>query len=361
METQRILFVDDDAPVRMAFSRSLRGQGFQIDLADGADQAMSLASQGTYAVIATDYRMPAMDGLDLIERLRALQPDATYMLVSGECDLDLALQAVNDHNVSFVVCKPWDVDELGATLRRSVEAHWERAGQRLVQQNMVQASKQLEAQKKALQEVLVASETRAAATLVEAMGMRGHETVAHCRRVAQYALMLAEELGLRGRILTAIAQGALLHDIGKIGIPDAILLKDGPLTESEWQVMRGHTELGARLLDGMEHLKSARDIVRQHHERWNGTGYPLGLREQEICIGARIFAVADAIEAILSDRPYRKGGDMEAVTEEILRCSGSHFDPEVVQAFSRIPAERWVEVREQHPEVTVASRIEAAA
>lgn len=349
-QSERVLFIDDDAPVRTAFARSLRGRDFQIDLASGHHEAMTLVAQHTYAVVVSDYRMPEINGLELIEEVRGRQPDATYVLISGECDLDLALEAVNDHSVSNVVTKPWDIEELSTVLRRGVESHWERAGQRAVQKGMVTKAHQLQQQRVRLEEAMREAENFLSEVLLNTLELRGHETKAHCRRVASFSLEIANAFGLKGKVLTSIKQGALLHDVGKMGISDAILTKPGPLTSEEWSVMRDHVDMGARLLEGFPVLEGTRAIVSQHHERWDGSGYPLGLRGDQICVGARIFAVADTLDAILSDRPYRKGAPVSVAVEEIVRCSGSQFDPDVVAAFQRVPAARWAEILTEHPE-----------
>jgi len=179
------------------------------------------------------------------------------------------------------------------------------------------------------------------ATLVSALDARERETQAHSWRVQQYALRLAREMGTPEADLQAIAAGALLHDIGKIGIPDAILLKPGALTDAEWQEMRRHPEIGGEILKGLRHLEAAGAIVLAHQERWDGTGYPRGLAETAIPLGARIFAVADALDAMTSDRPYRERTTFASAREEIVRCGGTQFDPEVVAAFLKIPLEEW--------------------
>ncbi len=352
-QSERILFIDDDKPVCVAFARSLRGHGFEIDLANGPDEALAVVEKTRYAVIATDYRMPMINGLELIAQLRIQQPDATYMLVSGECDLDLALEAVNEHAVSYVICKPWNTSELVSVLRRSIEAHWERSGQRRIQMTMVSASRELDSQRSRLAGAIETAESHLTDALMNALSMRGHETQNHSQRVATYALEIAESLGLKGRVLRSIRMGALLHDVGKIGIPDKILLKRGPLTADEWRVMRTHAEIGAKLLEGFDGLNNAREIVAQHHERWDGTGYPLGLKHEQICIGARIFAIADTLDAVLSDRPYRKAVPIELAVAEISRCTGSQFDPDCVNAFSLIPLSRLLEVRDTYPDPIV--------
>ncbi len=180
--------------------------------------------------------------------------------------------------------------------------------------------------------------------LVAALDARECETHRHSERVAQYTRFLAEKMGLKGRDLEDIYRGALLHDIGKIGVPDAILLKPASLTEGEWKVMKKHPEIGRRILSGVEFLKPAAEIVFAHEERFDGSGYPKGLRGEQIPIGARIFAVMDALDAMGFDRPYRKAVPFDAIEVEILKGSGSQFNPEVVEAFrenSRIFKE-WI-------------------
>lgn len=185
------------------------------------------------------------------------------------------------------------------------------------------------------------------AALAAALDARERETRAHSARVQEYALTLAREVGLDGSQLKAMAAGGLLHDIGKIGVRDSILLKPGPLTEEEWAEMRQHPRVGAEILARLTHLEGAREVVLCHQERWDGTGYPSGLAGAAIPLGARIFAVVDTLDAITSDRPYRPRRGFDVAREEIARCAGSQFDPEVVAAFLRVPLEVWEEIRAQ--------------
>jgi HD-GYP domain-containing protein (c-di-GMP phosphodiesterase class II) len=158
-------------------------------------------------------------------------------------------------------------------------------------------------------------------------------------------MVTAREHGIPEESLGDLAHGVLLHDIGKIGIPDAILLKPGPLTKDEWTIMRRHPEIGKRLIENIPFLKGAVPIVYCHHERWDGNGYPQGLREEDIPLGARIFAVVDAFDAMTFDRPYSRAVPFDAARAEIRRCAGSHFDPTVVESFSRIPNTILEEIR----------------
>jgi putative nucleotidyltransferase with HDIG domain len=181
--------------------------------------------------------------------------------------------------------------------------------------------------------------------LTKALEMRDHETEGHSRRVVQYTLSLAQQIGVPEEQLVTIMRGALLHDIGKIGIPDAILKKQGPLTAEEWMVMRQHPSIGYEMLKGIEFLREATPIILHHHERFDGSGYPEGLRGEAIPLGARIFAIADAYDAITSDRPYRKGRSHEVAMAEIAAVAGSQFDPQVVEALQALPPEELSRIR----------------
>lgn len=181
--------------------------------------------------------------------------------------------------------------------------------------------------------------------LVTALDARERETEQHTRRVVLYAMALAKKMGLSDEELIEIRRGALMHDIGKIWVPDAILQKPGPLTEKEWVVMRRHPEEGLRILQGIVFFEGAVDIVGSSHEHYDGSGYPRGLVGDQIPLGARIFAVADALDAITSNRPYRKAQPFRAAYDEILRCRGTQFDPKVVDAFRSIDEEEWMALR----------------
>ncbi|MBD0327573.1 MAG: HD-GYP domain-containing protein, partial [Pyrinomonadaceae bacterium] len=181
--------------------------------------------------------------------------------------------------------------------------------------------------------------------LAAALETRDRDTHGHSERVVTFSLRLGLELGLDKEQLRALEFGALLHDIGKIGIPDGILRKPAQLTNEEWEQMRQHPLLGQSILRGIKFLEGAALVVGQHHEKWDGSGYPLGLRGEEIDLNARIFAVADAFDAMISDRVYRAGRSYEEAAEELDRFAGKQFDPTVVAAFHRVPREDWNELR----------------
>ncbi len=196
--------------------------------------------------------------------------------------------------------------------------------------------------------------------LSSALDLRDNETEGHAQRVTRITARIAQEMGYADDVLVEIVRGALLHDMGKIGIPDGILLKPDRLTDDEWTIMRTHAELGYQMIRNIRFLAGSAPIVRHHHERYDGRGYPAGLVGDDIPIGARIFAVADTFDAMTSDRPYRKALTYEASRDEILRCSGSQFDPKVVDSFCQIEADVWVAVRAE-VERDIESRRQQAA
>src|SRR5262245_16983354 len=186
-------------------------------------------------------------------------------------------------------------------------------------------------------------ETSIVWALASTLRVRDAETQGHSERVVKFSLMLGTMLGLSEPEMDSLANGSLLHDIGKIGVPDAILRKPGRLTPVEWIKMREHPLLGMQILRGIDALESASLVVAQHHEHWNGDGYPFGLRSTEIDRNARIFAVADAFDAMTSDRVYQKRKSYGTALLELTRCAGHQFDPEVVEAFALIQPQEWVE------------------
>lgn len=209
-------------------------------------------------------------------------------------------------------------------------------------------SDQMGAQARALEAALSESESAYDSTLRAlslALDVRDRETEGHAQRVARYMDLLARELRSPKLDVRTLRRGALLHDLGKIGIPDEILRKTGELDGSEWRVMKRHPAYGARILAGIPYLSGAAEIVHHHHEHFDGSGYPDGLAGEEIPLGARIFALADALDAMTSDRPYRRAMSLEDAISEIERCSGKQFDPVMVGAFLRIPIDRLAAVR----------------
>jgi response regulator RpfG family c-di-GMP phosphodiesterase len=339
-----VLIVDDDRPVREVLHEVFRSNGYTCHSAPDGRAGFELFQAARPTLTVTDIRMPVMDGLDFLKAARALDPDAAIIMLTGVGEVKTAVESLKQGASDFIL-KPVNIDAILIAAERAIERRQllleRREYQTLLERRVEEATRDLA---RALTELKETYRTTLEA-LGSALDTRDVGTEAHSRRVVGYALVTARALGVPDKELQDIEHGVLLHDIGKIGIPDAILLKPGPLTSEEWRVMRTHPELGKRLVERVPFLRGALPIVYHHHERWDGTGYPLGLRGEEIPRGARIFAVADAFDAMTFDRPYSKAISFAAAKKELRRCAGTQFDTAVVEAFLSIPEEILEDVR----------------
>jgi putative nucleotidyltransferase with HDIG domain len=345
LERRPVLIVDDDHLALQVLSETLAEAGWRTACFDDPLEALAAIGSTEPLVILSDHVMPGMDGVAFLNEARRRAPHASRVLCTASDDFDVALGAVNAGEVFRIVQKPWRP----ADLLRSVSDAAEVA--RLRQENE-RLARALGRQNELLRDVNVQLERRVRERthslldgLVAALDFRDSETQWHSRRVSRFARRLAVELGVQGPELTVIEQAALLHDIGKIGIRDEVLRKPEALTDAEWEEMRRHAELGWTLLQRVDFLQPAADLVLQHHERWDGTGYPARIAGEQLALGARIFHVVDALDALMSSRPYRGARSYLEAREEIARCAGTHFDPRVVEAFLAIPAEDWERIR----------------
>jgi len=344
----RVLYVDDEPGLCRAFARLFRDDArLTVETLSTPVEAATLIESQLYDVVVSDLRMPGMSGIELLAIARKTMPDARRLLVSGYADFQAALEAINEIGVDRLLTKPWENDEVRGAVHAAAEhAYLVRENARVQRENE-RVTEELSGINQRLDALVEERTTNLLDGLVSALDLRDSETQWHSRRVGRYARRLARELGIDGRELDDIERGATLHDIGKIGVRDAVLLKPGPLDDAEWAEMRRHPALGYEILKGIGFLEWARLIPLHHQERFDGSGYPRGLKGDQICIGARVFAVVDTYDAITSDRPYRKCGTYEAARAEIAKCSGHQFDPQVVEAWLRIPQAEWDAIREQ--------------
>jgi response regulator RpfG family c-di-GMP phosphodiesterase len=344
VERRELLIVDDDWQVREVLQEIFLASGYHCLAAEDGQKGLATFTAARPPLTVTDLKMPNMDGIQLLQGILAVDPDAAVVILTGAADVKTAIDSLKLGAYDFIL-KPVNVDELLIAVERALERR-----QLLLERRQYQAYLELRVEEatRDLQSAYGELKDTYRATL-EALGSaldtRDVGTESHSRRVHGYSLATAREYGVLDELLTDLAHGVLLHDIGKIGIPDAILLKPGPLTPDEWAIMRRHPEIGKSLMERIPFLRGAVPIVYHHHERWDGSGYPLGLKGEEIPLGARIFAVVDAFDAMTSDRPYSKAISFEAAKAEIRRCAGSHFDPAVVEAFFRLPDAVLVEIR----------------
>jgi response regulator RpfG family c-di-GMP phosphodiesterase len=341
-----VLIVDDDFAVRETLHEIFRAGGYRCRLAANGREAIEAFEVERPPLTVTDMKMPVMDGLEFLRRARALDADAIVLILTGAPDVRTAVVSLTSGAYDFIL-KPVDPDALLEAAQRALEHRQSlrrrREQQALLEQRVAETARELEVAVRCLED--------ASRSTLEALGSaidaRDVGTHAHSRRVCGYSLVIARVHGVPEGRLRDIEHGVLLHDIGKIGIPDAILLKPGPLTPAEWVVMRRHPEIGRRMIERIPFLRGAVPIVYHHHERWDGTGYPLGLRGEAIPLEARVFAVADAFDAMTFDRPYSRAISFEAARHEIHQYAGTQFDPAVVDTFLGIPLEVLAEIRRQ--------------
>jgi response regulator RpfG family c-di-GMP phosphodiesterase len=357
----RVLIVDDDELILKALSRILESAGYDPRCYLSPDQALEGLEVDQPVVVISDYMMPGIDGITFLKQIRERVPGAVRILCTAAEDFRVALQAVNSGEVFRIISKPWHQQELLATVNQAAEAsRLRRENERLNAENTRQNGQLREINLRL--EEMVRHRTQALLEgLIAALDYRDAETQWHSRRVSLYARRLAQALGLHEPELTTIEHGALLHDIGKIGVRDRVLLKPGPLDSEEWTEMKRHPELGWALLQRVDYLRPASTIVLQHQEKWDGTGYPSGLKAEEIVVGARIFHVVDTLDAMTSDRPYRKAKPFAEARAEITRCAGTQFDPHITEAFLSVAAEDWERIRLDVETVAVLSADLAAA
>ena len=348
----RLLVADDDVAVRSVLAEFLSAD-YECEAVGSAEEALGLLKTGNFQLVVSDIRMEGMSGLELIPRVRELSPDTLVIVVSGSQEIESAVEALRAGAFDYIV-KPFDLDHLQFAVRRALEHQRLLAAKRgyetYLEQMIARRTEELDG-------ALHSCESAYRLTLkalVAALEARDSETHGHSERVVNFSLRLGQELVLDAEQTRSLEFGSLLHDIGKIGVPDAILRKPAGLTEDEWVRMREHTLHGQKILGGIPFLEGAARVVAQHHERWDGSGYPLGLKGEEIDLNARIFAVADAFDAMVSDRVYRTGRTYEAALAELESCAGVQFDPRVVEAFRRVPRQEWERLRRSRPAAAAA-------
>jgi len=338
-----LLIVDDEAEVRGVLN-DLLCDAYDCTEASSAEEALDSLRNHDYQLVISDITMSGMSGLEMIPHVKAISPETVIVMISGMQTIESAINALRLGAFDYLM-KPFDLRQAEAAVCRALNHHELIVAKRLYETQLEDLVAQRTAE---LDEALGSLENAYRSTLkalTAALETRDAETHGHSERVVTFSLRLGREYGLNAQEMKALEFGSLLHDIGKIGVPDAILRKPAKLTDEEWILMREHPIHGQQILRGIKFLQGAAKVVAQHHEKWDGSGYPLGLVGDDIDICARIFSVADAFDAITSDRVYRKGRSYEAAAAELDEWTGRQFDPKVVEAFHRVPQEDWSELR----------------
>ncbi len=308
---EEILFVDDEEYILDIAQQIFAERNITILTAASGDEALDIIRKHEIAVLVSDNHMPGMKGIDLLSRIKALSPDTVKILMTGFADLETALDAINRVEVFRFIVKPWENTQLVALVEDALERY------RLIKS-------------------ILRGDENMMRSLVHALELKDPYTRGHSERVAGYALMIAERLGLPEEALTSLRYGSWLHDCGKIGVSENILNNEGPLDEAEIHIIRNHPLWGADMARKGHLTRAIVDVILSHHERYDGKGYPAGLAGEEIILESRIVSVADIYDALTTERPYRMPYTRERALEMLLSMKGNVLDPALVDCFVSI-------------------------
>jgi putative nucleotidyltransferase with HDIG domain len=341
----RILVVDDEEAIREIVASMLSSAGYACKQAGSGMEALAVLNSGEeFELMLSDLMMADLDGIGLLERTKEKYPDMPVVMVTAVHDISVALAAIRNGAYDYLL-KPFERDQLLATVSRALENRRLKLENRTYQSNLESLVEARTDQLQAAMSSLERSYDITLEALGDALDLKDAETEGHSRRVTAFTIAIAKAMGLPHEQIPIIARGAFLHDIGKMAIPDAILRKPGKLTTEEIATMQEHCYKGYQIVKKIPFLTEACEIIYSHQERYDGTGYPRGLKGREIPLGSRIFSIADTLDAIMSDRPYRPRQPFHAAKAEIEKWSGRQFDPEVVRVFLEMPEKIWDDLR----------------
>lgn len=308
MITDTVVFVDDEEYVRNSIIRLFSDIDMRVLSASSADEALSHFQREEIAVIVSDNQLPGMKGIDLLTKIREISPDTMKILMTGYADLSIAVDAINRGDVFRFITKPWEDDALIHTVKEAIRRY-----------QIVQSLKK--------------EDESTFLSLAQTIELKDPYTRGHCESVAGHALMIADALDLADEVKREIRYGSWLHDCGKIGVPENILNKNGALDEHEFEIIKKHPRWGADVAIQAGMSDKIVKIILHHHEKFDGSGYPSGLRGHDIPFTARIVTIADVFDALTADRPYRKKFELQKAVEIIRMMKGNVFDPEILDVF----------------------------
>jgi len=343
----RILVVDDEEPIREIVASMLGTAGYACKQAASGLEALAILTSGEeFELMLSDLMMADLDGIGLLERTKEKYPDMPVVMVTAVHDISVALAAIRNGAYDYLL-KPFEREQLLNTVSRALENRRLKVENRIYQTNLESLVKARTDQLQTAMGNLERSYDITLEALGDALDLKDRETEGHSKRVTAFTIAIARAMGLPRDQINTIARGAFLHDIGKMAIPDKILNKPGKLEPEEFSIMKEHAHLGYQIVKKIPFLAEAAEIVYSHQERFDGSGYPRGLRGEQIPLGARIFSVADTLDAITSDRIYRPKQTLGAAREEIAKWAGRQFDPEVVRVFLEMPDNIWEDLRKE--------------
>lgn len=336
----RVLAVDDEPVAAKLLSLILTPPAFRCTTACTAEEALVALQREPFDAVISDLQMPGLSGMELLTEVRHNHPHIAFLVTTGVDDVDVGVKAMRSGADDYLV-KPLRESAVVASLEKAL--HKRRLEQELelyrhhLEELVAARTDQLQAAFKQIAQ----SYEDTLQSLGAAIDLRDNETAGHSRRVCRYSLEIARAMGWQEKELGSLSRGAWLHDIGKLGVPDGILLKRGPLTPEERIIMQRHAQIGFDLVKDIPFLADATDVVLMHHERFDGSGYPQGLKGEAIPLSARIFAIADTLDAITSERPYQRASSFDFARDRIRQLSGTAFDPQIVNVFLNIGEDVW--------------------
>ena len=344
---EHILIVDDEEMIRELLSSALTQVGYVCHQASNVDEAFTILDEQSIDLVISDIMMPGRSGVELLRDLKKVNQDIAVLMITGLSDMNTAMECVHLGADDYIT-KPFGINRVILTVKNLIELRCLALEKKNYQISLEFKVMEQTAQIRKTMNDLSNAYDNTLTALVKALDAREKEVGSHSERVMNYTSFLAGKLGMTGRELQELAKGALLHDIGKIGISDNILLKSGQLDEGEWIEMRKHPQVGYAILSGIDFLKTPAEMILSHHERFDGTGYPNQLKGEMIPIGSRIFSIVDTLDAMTSDRPYRRALPFAEVVTEIIKYRGLQFDPAIADLFLSIPCKHWEDCAGKH-------------
>jgi len=331
---EKILIVDDEEVIRHVLFRRLLQEGYSCTTANHGKEALSLYYKDNFSLIISDIKMPEMTGIELLQKVKAIDPKMKMIMVTAYPEIDLAVNAMKLGAYDFII-KPADLDLIVMSVKKALESKRLEEEIEAYHNRLEEMVEERTAKLQQAYRYLKKSHLDSVKVLAEAIDAKDPYTRGHSDRVKRMSLGLAKQMGFTEEKLENLEYGALLHDIGKIGIKDEILQKQGPLNETEYQYIQEHPLIGVKIVEGVEFFKEKIPMIRHHHEYYDGNGYPDGLTGEAIPLEARIISLPDAFDAMTSVRPHRGVMPLSQVLEELERCKGKQFDPKIVDIFLR--------------------------
>ncbi|MCA0377714.1 MAG: response regulator [Gemmatimonadetes bacterium] len=332
---RRVLLVDDEATIRLALSRFLQSRGYVVDVADSGDAALTCLGRERYALMLCDLNMPGLSGLEIVPRALSADGDLAVIMLTAVNDAASATEALATGAFDYLT-KPVELADLQAAVERALlrrrRTMERRAVDRLIREEVALRTVQLEREKSALRVLTVSI----AETLINAMEAKDLYLRGHSQRVAELGAAIAAELGEADHVVELVHAAGRLHDVGKIGIRESVLNKNGPLTVDEFSHVKDHVRIGLEILQPLQHLGDALVFIRDHHEHWDGGGYPHGRAGDDISIGGRVLTAADAFDALTSKRAYRDPMTADATLDYLRTQTGRLLQPRVYEALGAV-------------------------